>query len=172
MKPAAHNGLSLGSSPSAPTTLMEVILDFPEYVKPVGMKSRIPFLTQTYAGHPSKYPFPSSVMMEHYRTLKGILAKYNLEFKMLGAHTYNGNGSYTARWANANATSKLTKFIAFAGDPWNSPFVWYKYEGFTAGGGHNHVYLDGQKMKLSDFYLLEDDELDVMLRRSITVSSK
>lgn len=138
----------------------------PEIVKPVGTRSRIPFPTGSYVGSISKYTFSSQVMEDHYIKLKRILEDHSLKFAMIGSSTYVGEGSYDARWNNPVATAKLTKFVAFVGDPWKSPFVWYKYEGQTAGGGHNHVYVGGEKIKLSDFYNLSANKQNLLFATS------
>lgn len=99
-----------------------------------------------FKGNPDSFQFASNVQKINYENLKAILARYGLRFNYFAASTYAGQGSY---W-NRSGNPKLQSFVGTT-DIENPKFVWWKYEGATAGGGRNWVYVGGKAMKLSDF---------------------
>lgn len=55
----------------------------------------------------------------------------------------------------------LRRFVASA-----PGVVWEKYEGTVPGGGQNHLYIAGQKMKTTAFLKMSDDEQDDLIRKT------
>lgn len=103
------------------------------------------------------YPF-KPVMSKHYAALKQILLRNGLVFEYLGVCSYDGITYYTSRCATVN----LVRFVAVA-----PGFLWEKYEGNTPGGGQNHVYVAGKRIKLSKFLAFGIKTQDQLLKKSV-----
>lgn len=98
---------------------------------------------KTYSGNPSGVHL-GTIQEKHYQTLSDILARSGKKFNYVGYASYEGFPAYSSHYSKKNPT--LTRFVMTA-----PGFVWEKYEGDTAGGGQNRVYVSGKAMKLSDF---------------------
>lgn len=99
----------------------------------------------SYSGAPNAFDFGAQEI--NYKAISRALKALGKKLIYVGATTKIGQPAY-----NASPKSKplLTSFVAV--DHLTNPtFVWQKYEGFTAGGGKNVVYYNGQMQKLSEF---------------------
>jgi len=103
--------------------------------------------TNHFSGNPDQYQFASHSQRNNYLKLKEVLRKNGLKFNHFFASTYIGGGGY----ANPNNKNRLETFIGIVGDINNPVFIWYKYEGYVAGGGQNYVIMGGVKGRLSNF---------------------
>ena len=111
-----------------------------------------------YSGKPEKYTF-SKVQQKNYDMLSSILARNGMKFKHIDARTYPARRSYLAPNRNDPKPFFLTSFIV------KSPALeWIKYEGGTAGGGQNHVKINGKKMKLTEFLSLPPKQQDALIQ--------
>lgn len=97
-----------------------------------------------YAGHPDGYPL-SSPMLAIYDELKKIFDR-------------NGVPGFSVCYA-----SRIRKFINFAFVGMNNKFIWRKYD-VGGGSGQNWIYLDGNKMKTSDFMSLPPTKQDAIIK--------
>ena len=74
----------------------------------------------------------------------------------------NGTGLLAVASATYPADrGKLTCFVSISQD---GKIVWYKYEGWAVGGGSNHIYINGLKMKLTDFLAGTKEQQDSLFR--------
>jgi hypothetical protein len=113
-----------------------------------------------YSGDPEQYNF-SSVQKKNYDALKNILARNDISFDYIGSSTYPGWRAYDDYgWKERGLPEsiKLTRFVAVS-----PKLVWEKYEGMTAGGGRNTVYVGGNSLKLTTFLKLQPEEQDRLI---------
>lgn len=111
-----------------------------------------------YSGDPMGYTL-SSIQEKHFEYLSDVLARNGLEFDYLGLAEYEGSPAYNA--PNKKNKPTLYRFVMTA-----PGFVWEKYEGISAGGGRNTVYVGGKAMKLTDFYRLNPKQQDKLIQQS------
>ena len=97
-----------------------------------------------YAGDPSGYQFTPQ-MAKQFQSLSAILARNNLQFKVL----------YACRVSGGHINFQVT-----TGD---GKFVWSKYD-MGGGSGMNSVFLNGTKMKTSTFLGYSTIDQDNALR--------
>jgi len=97
------------------------------------------------------------VQERNFDSISAVLKRNRRKFKYLGWIAYTGTPDYLNR-SDPKKTVTLTRFIMTAPD-----FVWEKYEGSTAGGGRNTVYVGGQKMKLTAFLKLPPKRQDALV---------
>lgn len=110
-----------------------------------------------YSGHPDDGFHLGTIQENHYKTLSDILARNNLEFEYLGVARYQGEPAYNSPTGNRPT---MVRFAMTA-----PGFVWEKYEGITAGGGRNTVYVAGKAMKLTTFLRLPPKKQDALLSK-------
>lgn len=110
---------------------------------------------KVYSGHPNGVNL-GTVQEKHYQTLSDILKRSNKKFNYVGYAAYEGLPAYNSHSGNSPT---LTRFVMTA-----PGFVWEKYEGDTAGGGRNTVYVGGKVMKLTDFLLEPANYQDKLIR--------
>lgn len=132
------------------TVLNPVWLDGGDYYPP----------PDNYEGDPAKFDFKKQTA--NYVELRDILARNNQKMDWIGVSKYEGMADYIRRFDNPKAKVMLTRFVA------TSPnLVWEKYEGGTAGGGRNTVYVGGKMMKTTDFLSLPPRKQDQLLSGKI-----
>ena len=112
-----------------------------------------------YSGDPMGYTL-STIQERHFENLSDILARNGLEFDYLGLAEYEGDHSYIHHKPKGPGPT-LFRFVMTA-----PGFVWEKYEGISAGGGRNTVYVGGQKMKLTEFMGLPPKKQDALIQAS------
>ena len=110
-----------------------------------------------YSGDPMGISL-SSIQENHFEYLSDFLARNGVEFDYIGYAQYEGSPAYNA---NQKINPTLYRFVMTA-----PGFVWEKYEGMSAGGGRNTVYIGGKKMKLTSFYGLQARTQDKLLQAS------
>jgi hypothetical protein len=76
--------------------------------------------------------------------LQAVLRTNGTKLGPIAVATYVGDGGYSNNWKPRN----LTRFVSCSED---GRLMWEKYEGSSAGGGQNYVFVCGMKIKLSDF---------------------
>lgn len=118
---------------------------------------------KVYSGNPNGVSL-GTIQEKHYQTLIDILARNGKKFNYVGYASYEGFPAYNA-YSKNNPT--LTRFVMTA-----PGFVWEKYEGDTAGGGQNRVYVGGKMLKLTDFLRLPPNKQDVLIQRSKMVGKE
>lgn len=123
------------------------------YFKKKGVKIR------HYSGDPMGYTL-SNVQERHFENLSDILARSGLKFDYLGVAEYEGEPSYMNRKPKGPGPT-LFRFAMTA-----PGFVWEKYEGVSAGGGRNTVYVNGEAMKLTHFNSLSPAKQDKLIQAS------
>ena len=82
---------------------------------------------------------------KNYELLKESFDIYNIKFSHVWAGTSNNN---------------LTKFLVKSDD---DNIFWYKYEGKTPGGAQNHLFIKGNKIKLTDWLNFTTQERDQIM---------
>jgi hypothetical protein len=105
---------------------------------------------------------------DNYQRIKAILAQFDLKLARVVGSTYEGSPAYNS-WSDHHV--RLTTFNATTAElaPNGKPlFRWEKYEGGTAGGGQNHVYIAGEKMKLTAFLAGAVDHFKIALALTVT----
>ena len=110
---------------------------------------------ETYSGSPSGIHL-GNVQERNYDALSDALQRNGKKFNYVGYASYTGAPAYNTRTGNAPT---LTRFVMTA-----PGFVWEKYEGDTAGGGQNRVYVAGQAMKLTSFLALSPKKQDALIQ--------
>ena len=108
-----------------------------------------------YSGDPMGIDL-GNVQERHYDALSEILKRNKRKFKYIGWVAYEGEPDYTRREPGKKVV--LTRFVVTA-----PGFTWEKYEGATAGGGRNTVYVGGRKMKLTEFLKLKPQQQDKLI---------
>jgi len=124
------------------------------YGKSFFQKNRIKI--RHYLGDPMGYTL-SSIQEGHFEYLSNVLARSGQEFDYLGLAEYEGQAAYNA--PNKKNMPTLFRFVMTA-----PGLVWEKYEGISAGGGRNTVYVGGKAMKLTDFYRLQPKQQDKLIQ--------
>lgn len=114
-----------------------------------------------YSGDPMGYEL-SDVQERHFEYLSDVLARNGLKFDYLGLAEYKGQAAYNA--PNKQNMPTLFRFVMTA-----PGFVWEKYEGVSAGGGRNTVYVGGKQMKLTEFYRLSPKQQDKLIQAGQTM---
>lgn len=110
---------------------------------------------------------PWGGQFSNFQQLRTILARNGLAFKTIGIYVNEkGTPAYTARDRSKNVTL-ITYLLVCPGH-----MVWYKYEGYTAGGGQNHVFVANRKIKLTAFLEFSDDEQDRLLMGKAPIASE
>lgn len=104
--------------------------------------------TKVFQGVADDYDFKHQ--SSNFLRLQKVLKDNGTELGPLVAATYSG-------WASSwnNKMIRLTRFVTCSKD---GRLMWEKYEGKTSGGGQNHVYVAGMKIKLTDFLELGSRE--------------
>jgi len=104
----------------------------------------------------SKYPWHKQ--LANYQGIEAALNRNGHKLTQIASSTYKGTPAYTVRdrW---NKTVNLTSFVAIA----PGVLVWQKYEGETAGGGQNYIYVGGEKIKTTWFLSLSPKKQDQMI---------
>lgn len=97
-----------------------------------------------YAGHPDGYAL-SSPMLAIYEDLKRVFNR-------------NGVPGFSVCYA-----ARIDKHINFAFVGVGGKFIWRKYD-VGGGSGQNWIYLDGNKMKTSDFMSLPPAKQDALVK--------
>lgn len=97
-----------------------------------------------YAGHPDGYTLSSS-QLAIYDELKQIFDR-------------NGVAGFRVCYA-----ARVGKFINFAFIGVNDKFIWRKYD-VGGGSGQNWIYIDGNKMKTTDFLSLPPAKQDALIK--------
>lgn len=101
---------------------------------PVPSRLQLYNVRDRYEGPAKEYDFLKQT--DNYKKLSKALAKYGLQFTDVSALLYEGDRGYNQR------------FVAMT----NHPFVfWYKYVGYAAQGGQNHIWVSGRRIKVSRF---------------------
>ena len=113
--------------------------------------------TEYYSGDPMGIDL-GPTQERHFAALAEILKRNGKKFTYCGYAKYPGSPAYNA---SPNSKPMLTNFVCTAKD-----FLWQKYEGATAGGGANHVYVAGKKIKLTDFLALAPKKQDALVSMS------
>ena len=98
-----------------------------------------------YEGGIEKYIF-NTVQENNLKKIQEIICGFFPKLTTISAVSFNGYRHYLR--VETDKPIRLTKFVAWNED---KSVVWYKYEGTTAGGGQNYIYLAGKKMKLTNF---------------------
>lgn len=110
---------------------------------------------EVYSGSPSGINL-GTVQERNYDALSDALARNGKKFNYVGYAQYEGAPAYNSPSGNAPT---LFRFVMTA-----PGFVWEKYEGDTAGGGQNRVYVGGQAMKLTAFLGLSPKKQDALIQ--------
>ena len=101
-----------------------------------------------YQGDVSGYQFGGQA--SNFLKLQAILKENGTELGPIAASTYpSGSG-----WYGDFVGRKLTRFVSCSKD---GSLMWEKYEGSIPGGGQNHVFMAGRKMKLTGFLALKPE---------------
>lgn len=115
-----------------------------------------------FYGNPNDYDFKRQA--DNWNVIKAALERNGLTTMVMGVKTTKALPSYCAwRDTAVGGGGNLTSFTLVAGTKDGINFVWEKYEGQTAGGGQNHVYARGQKIKTTRFVAMTADEQDEFL---------
>jgi hypothetical protein len=109
---------------------------------------------KTYSG-PLEGIDLSRIQERNYEALQAILQRNGDAIHYIGYAAYPGMPAYNA---GPNSKPTLTTFVGIA-----NSLVWEKYEGQTAGGGRNTVYVGGRAMKLTDFLKLDPKKQDALV---------
>lgn len=108
---------------------------------------------QHYSGKPSGFTL-TRVQQNNYQALSDILVRNGSKFDYVGAATYTGQASY-----QGGNIPTLTRFVMTA-----PGLVWEKYEGISAGGGRNTVYVGGKRLKTTEFLSLKSTTQDKLVQ--------
>lgn len=114
----------------------------------------------TVEGNPTTFKF--NAQENNYQQLLKVLKRNNQKFDWIGAARYTGSADYTKRYDNPNAKATLTRFVCTA-----PSLIWEKYEGLTAGGGRNVIYVGGTGMKLTSFFELSPKKQDAYIKGQV-----
>lgn len=119
-------------------------------------------IISTFEGDPEDYDFKQQ--KKNYEAIKSILGAFGMKFAKIKVATYAAQRSYIDRGEPDDLTT-LTTFKAIVGSENDPIFIWHKYEGFAAGGGHNTVRFAQQEMKVSDFLRRQNVLLNTYLEK-------
>lgn len=116
----------------------------------------------SYEGEINGYIFGRQ--QQNYDKISQQLNKNNIFLTKINAVVWtpnkNKNCSQYNQLKNEQSTSKRTKFIVSSSDP---NFLWHKYDGDSAGSGHNVIYYKEKKINTTDFIKMTDDDLKKFL---------
>ena len=101
-----------------------------------------------YQGDVSGYVFKGQA--QNFLSLQAVLKENGTELGPIAASTYPAE----TWWYYSSKCRNLTRFVSCSKD---GRLMWEKYEGNTPGGGHNHVFMAGRKMKLTGFLALKPE---------------
>jgi len=118
----------------------------------------IPFKHADFYGSPEDFKWPSSTMGEQYLILKLALERNGLTDVKLGAER--------VRRKHEVPMTKIG-FVLIAGYGDGPKLVWQKYESAAKGSGQNHVFVGGQKIKMSSFMAMSDAQQDELIEPCI-----
>lgn len=59
--------------------------------------------------------------------------------------------------------SKITPVLHFVAKSTDARIYWQKFESQSSSSGQNHLYIDGQKMKLTEWLKMTEDEHRIIL---------
>jgi hypothetical protein len=89
---------------------------------------------EVYQGPVSGYNFRKQA--ENFIKLKNVLEANGIKFTAVSGLLYNGDRGYNQR------------FVVLTSHP---AILWYKYVGFIAQSGQNHIFIHGRRIKVSLF---------------------
>jgi ABC-type nitrate/sulfonate/bicarbonate transport system substrate-binding protein len=128
----------------------------------------------SYEGPVIGYTF-NQVQQKNFDMLQLALSRNGLKFTFVSAATYPGSPAYDKRAANSYdsdgtclQTVDLTRFVVVAASGSQPAMVWEKYEGLAAGGGQNHVYVGGRKIKTQAFLSLSPEQQDRLIQGGLS----
>ena len=126
---------------------------------PTGIgEGTIPFKHADFYGSPEDFKWPSSTMGEQYLILKLAIERNGLNYVKLGAER--------VRRKHDVPMTKIG-FVLTAGSKDGIKLVWQKYESAAKGSGQNHLFVGGQKIKMSSFMAMSDDQQDELIEPCI-----
>lgn len=148
-----------------PTSVRKISVLNPVFLPQAGYYDPKSMQMKTWEGNPSTVDFKAQA--NNYNALSEILKRNGQSFDWIGMAKYTGEADYIRRYDKPDAKAMLTRFVA------TSPvLVWEKYEGATAGGGRNEVYVGGAKMKLTEFLALSPEEQDDYIHGRVDTTTK
>ena len=145
-------------SQSSEDSLMLVLRGLPEYIPtgaPNGAKITNP--AHMFRGAQNCTIFEGSVnsyswkhQLDNYTRIQEDLKRNGTELLVVASANYPAE------------RGRLTCFVSMSED---GKVVWYKYEGYVPGGGQNHIYIKGRKMKLTTFLDMKVEDQDALFRQ-------
>lgn len=121
-------------------------------------KGTVPFKHSDFYGSPEDFKWPSTIMLEQYEVLKLAMERNGLTEVKLGAGR-----------VRRKQDVPMTKigFVMVVG-PMSAPkLVWQKYESEAKGSGQNHVFIGGQKIKMTSFLAMSNEQQDELIEPCI-----
>lgn len=97
--------------------------------------------TETYQGPAADYNFRKQTANKD--KLVAALAQHGIQFTEVSSLIYTGDRGYNQR------------FVVMTTHP---AVMWYKYVGFIAQSGQNHLFIHGRRIKVSLFLGLREEE--------------
>lgn len=126
---------------------------------PTGIEEgTIPFKHADFYGSPENFKWSSTAVREQYLILKLAFERNGLTEIKLGAEK--------VRRKNDVPMTKIG-FVLVAGTITGPKLVWQKYESAAKGSGQNHVFVGGQKIKMSAFMAMSDEQQDELIEPCI-----
>jgi hypothetical protein len=118
----------------------------------------IPFKHADFYGSPEDFKWTSNTIHEQYLIVKLALERNGLTEVYLGAER--------VRRKHEVPMTKMA-FVLVAGTPDSIKFVWQKHESPAKGSGQNHIFVGGQKIKMSSFMAMTDEQQDDLIEPCI-----
>ena len=107
-----------------------------------------------YEGPVSAYDFKKQE--QNRQKLEAVLRRNGTHLSVIASARYKGDRGENTRFAAASADGKL---------------MWYKYVGFSAQGGQNHVFVCGMRIKLSTFLKMSEEDQSLLLTGCLLYTS-
>lgn len=102
---------------------------------------------------------PWNYQEDNFDSLQAILARNGKSLTRVSMYTNTRARPHYQANRSGGRTVNLTSFVALCTDT----LVWHKYEGQTAGGGQNTIYVGGEKMQLTRFLRLQKARQDKLI---------
>lgn len=105
---------------------------------------------EVFQGPAEKYNFRKQA--ENFIKLKNVLERNGIKFTLASGLLYDGDRGYNQR------------FVVLTDKP---GILWYKYVGFIAQSGQNHIFIHGKRIKVSYFLAQPPGVQDALLHNDM-----